>query len=167
MHPTDRTEFVRVLNGLAAIKGKDLTPEALSLWWAAMSRWSLEDFKAAASHLVTSCQFMPSPYNFEQLKRAGDLTAGEAWELVLNGAKLEPGSRAERAARIVGGQYAIRHANVEKELPFVARRFKEAYEELSDVDSVRQSVPQIARRELPALDGPKSIGDLLPNLERA
>jgi hypothetical protein len=33
MLPGDRAEFMRVLNGLAAIKGKELTPEALSLWW--------------------------------------------------------------------------------------------------------------------------------------
>lgn len=144
MHPTDRSEFVRVLNGLAAIKGKDLTPEALSLWWSAMLRWSIEDFKAAASHLVSACQFMPSPYDFEQLRKAGEPTPGEAWERVLSGARLEPGSRTERAARIVGGQYAIRHANVEKDLPFIERRFKEAYEDLSDVDHVREALPQIA-----------------------
>lgn len=165
MLPNDRAEFVRTLNGLAAIKRVELTPEALSIWWAAMAKWSIEDFKAAASHLVSSCEWMPSPYHFERLRVAGDPTPGEAWELVLSGAKLEPGSRAERAARIVGGQYAIRHANVEKELPFIARRFKEAYDELTDVDAVRVAIPQVARTH-PPLSGPKPIGELLLTMEK-
>jgi hypothetical protein len=158
MRPSDRPEFVRTLNGLAAIKRVELTPEALSIWWAAMSKWSIEDFKAAASHLVSSCEWMPSPYHFEQLRQAGELTPGEAWELALSGAKLEPGSRAERAARIVGGQYAIRHANVEKELPFIARRFKVAYDELTDVDAVRVALPNITKPDLARLP---DFGNLL------
>jgi hypothetical protein len=142
MLPADRPEFMRTLNGLAAIKGKELTPEALSLWWSAMSKWTIDEFKAAASHLVSACQFMPTPYDFDQLRRAGELTASEAWAQVLSGEKLE--GRALRAAQLVGGQYAIRHAHVEKELPFLARRFRDAFEELRDVESVRAALPEIA-----------------------
>jgi hypothetical protein len=153
MQPTDRAEFVRTLNGLAAIKGKELTAEALGLWWSAMAKWSIDDFKGAASHLVGSCQFMPSPYDFEQLKRAAEPTSSEAWLSVLHGYPLRPGSREARAAAVVGGQYNIRMANVERELPHLARRFKEAYEELSDVDSVREALPQINRLAMKNLSG--------------
>ena len=141
MLPVDRPEFMRVLNGLAAIKGKELTTEALSLWWQAMSQWSIDDFKAAASHLVGSCQFMPTPYDFEQLRKAGEPTASEAWAQVLSGELLT--GRALRAAQLVGGQYAVRHANVEKDLPHLARRFREAFEELADVEEVREALPSI------------------------
>lgn len=144
MQPADRAEFMRTLNGLAAIKGKELTTEALTLWWQAMSQWSIDDFKAAASHLVGACQFMPTPYDFEQLRKAGEPTASEAWGLVLSGAQLEPTSRAYRASQLVGGQYVIRHAHVDKELPHLARRFREAFSELSEVDDVRQALPQFA-----------------------
>jgi hypothetical protein len=144
MRPTDRPEFLRTLNGVAAIKGKDLTPEALNVWWGAMAAWSIEDFKAAASHLVSACQFMPSPYDFAQLRKAGESTGGEAWVEVLSGRALVPGSRAARAAQIVGGQQAIRHADIETALPHIQRRFLTAYEELSDVDVVREALPQIA-----------------------
>lgn len=154
MLPTDRPEFLRTVNGLAAIKGKELTSEALSLWWSAMAAWSIEDFKAAASHLVTECQFMPTPYDFAQLRKAGELTAGEAWERVLSGAKLDPNSRVARAARIVGGQVAIRHADIERDLPFVQKRFLEAYGDLTDVDGAREALPQIAQVEdRPRLSG--------------
>lgn len=154
MLPIDKQAFGKVLNGLAAIKGKELTQEAVILWWNSMQSWSIEDFKAAASHLVGSCQFMPTPYDFEQLRKAGEMTSGEAWRVVLAGAELDPNSREYRAAQIVGGQYAIRHANVERELPFIAKRFREAYEELSDVDAVRVALPSIAaNRSIPDLSG--------------
>lgn len=143
MQPTDRVEFVRVLNGLAAIKRVDLTPEAIDLWWSAMSRWSIDDFKAAASHLVSSSQFMPSPYDFQQLRSAGQLTAGEAWASVVGGDQLETGSRIARAAMIVGGQRHIRHADVVKDLPFLRNRFMEVYDSLGDVDSAREALPEV------------------------
>lgn len=155
MRPTDEAEFVRIVTAMAVLRGRELTDEALDLWLAAMSDWTIEDFKAAASHLVKSCQFMPTPYDFEQLRRAGEMTAGEAWELVLSGKPLE--GRALRAARAVGGQYAIRHAHIERDLPHFERRFKEAYAELTDVDQVREALPQIARIDphlTDALPGP-------------
>jgi hypothetical protein len=152
MRPSDKPKFVTTLVGLAAIKNRELTGEAIDLWWLSMAKWSIEDFTSAAAHLVTECQFMPTPYDFAQLRKAGELTAGEAWERVLGGAKLELGSRAYRAAQIVGGQVAIRHADIERDLPFIQKRFMEAYGDLSDVDSVREALPQIANIDvLPAL----------------
>lgn len=154
MHPSDKPKFVTTLVGLAAIKNRELTDEAIDLWWLSMARWTIEDFTAAAAHLITACQFMPTPYDFAQLRKAGELTAGEAWERVLSGAKLDSNSRAARAARIVGGQVAIRHADIERDLPFVQKRFLEAYGDLSDVDGARQALPQIAQpEERPRLSG--------------
>lgn len=161
MHPTDRTEFLRVLNGLAAIKGKELTPEALSIWWQSMANWSLDEFKAAASHLATAHEWMPNPFHFEQLRRAGEPTASEAWLQVLHGHKLEAGSRVARAAAVVGGQQAVRMANLEKDVPHMQRRFKEAYDELTEVDQAREALPQIAR--LPA---PAGFGNLLKSMSK-
>jgi hypothetical protein len=67
---------------------------------------------------------------------------------------LDPNSRAARAAQIVGGQYAIRHADIERDLPFVQKRFMEAYADLTDVDSVREALPQIA-----VMDEPKRLSN--------
>lgn len=144
MQSTDRCEFARVLVGMAAVKpGGKLTAEALEIWWMTMrDTWSIEDFKSAAAHIVRTHEFMPSPYHFEQLRRASEATAGEAWVAVLSGASLPIGSRAYRAAQIVGGQQAIRHANIERDLPHMQRRFLDAYAELSDVDVVREALPQ-------------------------
>lgn len=148
MIATDKQAFVAVLVGLAAIKpGKGLTPEALEIWWAAMARWELDEFKSAAAHLASSIQFMPSPYDFEQLRKAGEPTAGEAWEEVLSGCLLEPGSRTDRAAQICGGQYEIRHADIETALPHIMRRFIQVYDELSDVDPARDALPSIVKQD--------------------
>lgn len=155
MQSTDRVDFVRVLNGLAAIKRVELTKEAIDLWWAALSpRWELADFKGAASHLVTSCQFMPTPYDFEQLRKAGELTPSEAWTEALaactnwRNPKLLPNGRVSRAAAAVGGFRAIAMCDTERDLPHVQRRFLEAYEELTDVESVRAALPDFTAKQL-------------------
>ena len=165
MKPSDKLAFGAVLNGLAAIKpGKALTPEALELWWNAMQPWELADFKAAASHLASSVEFMPSPFHFAQLRKAAQPTAGEAWERVLRGDALEPNSREGRAARIVGGQYAIRHANLERDVPHIQRRFIEAYDELAEVDETREALPRIVEASRVRLRGPGKASDFLPDL---
>lgn len=150
MQPADRSAFVAILNGLAAIKpNAKLTAEAYEIWWLAMRGWDIDDFRAAAAHVARSIAFMPSPYDFEQLRKAGELTAGEAWQLALGGGPLEPGSRTARAAAIVGGQQRMRMADIERDLPHIQRRFMEVYDELTDVDAVRVALPGISA--VPAL----------------
>lgn len=144
MYPSDKPKFVTTLVGLAAIKNRELTDEAIDLWWLSMAAWSIEDFTTAAAHLITACQFMPTPYDFAQLRRAGELTSGEAWLEMFSGKSLAPGSRAARAAEIVGGQYEIRHADLERDVPHIQRRFMQVYDELTDVDSVRDALPALA-----------------------
>ena len=84
MDNSDRPEFVRVLNGLAAIKRVDLTTDAYELWWNAMQGRKIGDFKDAAGYLLKNCQFMPTPYDFEQLRKKGETSAHEAWSMALN-----------------------------------------------------------------------------------
>ena len=169
MQPADRAEFLKVLNGLAAIKGKQLAIEALDLWWMSMQSWPLADFKAAASHLVTSCQFMPTPFDFAQLKRAGEPTAGEAWtEAVAScscwrGGK-SPGGRIDRAVRAIGGYRAIAMADMETALPHIERRFKEAYEELCDVEETREQLPQITLSGLQERISGAKMDEAVPKL---
>lgn len=179
MKPHERPEFLKVLIGLAAIKPGcgELTDEALDLWWASMSSWSLVDFKKAAAHLIASCEFMPSPYHFEQLRRAGEKTPSEAWAIALRAcrdwsdpSKL-PSGRIARAAACVGGFRAIGFTDI-KELPWVQKRFIEAYEELGDVEPVRYALPSIAVESHIALTGnapligPTQVANFLPLLER-
>lgn len=157
MTPKDKPDFIKQLIGLAAVKpGKDLTPEAYEIWWNAMQDWSLEEFKQAAAHLAKSVEFMPSPYHFEQLRKAGRPTAGEAWEkarkacgsaiqygqVTHNGTCGDP--TIDAAVRAIGGYGVIAMCDTDK-LHFLERRFAEHYESIQDAKDVREAVPQIAQ----------------------
>ncbi len=183
MTPADKPDFIKQLVGLAAIKpGKDLTPEAYEIWWQAMQTWSLEDFKAAAAQLARSVEFMPSPYHFEQLRKAGRPTAGEAWIAALeyarkgwtvwdggkasvSGSMPEPDDALiDRAVRAVGGYEAIAMSNTDA-THFLERRFCEHYESIQDVQEVREALPQLTRPTVrKQLDAPASIRTLLPTV---
>lgn len=163
----DFDEFSKVVVGFAELKGKKLSPPAIKLYFRAMQHWSLDEFKLAAEQLLRTSTFMPTPKEFEDLRKAGDLTAGEAWDLVKSGAVLEPGSRAYRAAQIVGGQYYIRHADVERDLPFIERRFLQAFADLEKVDPVREALPQIVKPEARiALRGPAHASHFIPDFRQ-
>jgi hypothetical protein len=176
MLPADRKDFLKILNGLAAIKpGAKLIPEALEMWWAAMEAWSLDEFKQAASHLARSIEFMPSPYHFEQLRKAGRSTPGEAWASVLryvrndwsplgpivNGGTPEPQDElVKRTVAAVGGYRAIAQSNTES-THFLERRFCEHYESIQDAHEVREALPQLTAPGK-RLNGSRSARELIP-----
>lgn len=160
MQAGDRKKFLETLNGLAAIKpGKDLTPAALELWWAAMRDWSIGEFVAAAEHLARSIEFMPSPFHFEQLRKAGKPTSDEAWRVALSRCKdwrtpREPQDSVDHAVAAIGGYRGIALADIETALPHVQRRFLEAYEKIAAASEVRAALPTIA--PTPELPAPRS-----------
>jgi hypothetical protein len=149
MQATDRKKFVATLAGLAAVKpGKELTPEALEIWWSSMRGWTIEEFVTAASHLASSVEFMPSPFHFEELRKATKPTVGEAWTEALRRCPQWRAGKVwddaiERAVMAIGGYRAIAMADLESALPHIERRFKEAYEEQDDVETVRQALPHL------------------------
>jgi len=179
MTPADRKKFLEVVVGFAELKGKQLSAPALELYWRALQRWSLDDFLAAAEQLVRSCEFMPTPKDFEDLRKAGRRTAGEAWTLALEFARkgfdrwTDGGiSRNQipdpddeflmRAVRAIGGFRAIAMSNVDS-THFLERRFCEHYEAMQDADEVREAVPQLACSRTPLLSGPRRIADSGPS----
>ena len=178
MQPSDRAEFVRVLNGLAMLKpgSNKLTPEALDVWWAAMRGWSLTEFREAAAHLAKSVEFMPNPFHFEQIrKQAGEQTAAEAWVLVLQNLRrseyrrgVTVGGRADLVVKGMGGYEGLGKRNPEKLNEFGAREFRERWDEVSDREEVRAALPSLAPPEArPALrnaSGPQPVGALLDRL---
>lgn len=162
MLPADRAQFVAILTGLAMMKPggeSKLTKESLDLWWAAMQHWDMAEFREAANHLVRSVEFMPSPFHFEQLRKAERPTAGEAWLLAKRScctARTPGGHDAagtsgdplvDRCVQMIGGYRAIAMANVETELPHIERRFCNYYDELGDVEETREAVPVLISRE--------------------
>lgn len=164
MTPADKPEFARLLNGLAAIKpGAKLTAEGLDVWWLAMQDWPIEEFRAATAHLAKSVEFMPSPFQFEQLRRAGLPTAGEAWaealDRVRHGRYPTGDAAIERAVAALGGWRVIA-MSTDEGLPFLERRFAEHFEALEDAQALRRALPAIAHRRA-RLDGPATMRALL------
>lgn len=150
MQQEDFTRFRDVMRGMGRVFSSEPDAVILDAYWLALRDWSLADFEKAAGHLMATCQFMPRPNDFTKLKKAGEQTPGEAWaavlKLCLQWRNVQPDSRILRAANAVGGLRSIAHANIEDDLPFIEKRFKEAYEELEDVESVRKALPGIAPR---------------------
>jgi len=148
MESSDRQKFIEVVIGFAELKGKQLSAPALELYWAALKDWSLDEFKAAASYLLKTTEFMPTPNSFEELRRAGRLTAGEAWSMVLEHAKGEwrqgviGEPLVDKAVQILGGYREIAMCDTSK-LGFLERRFCDHYDDLETVEDTRVAVPEL------------------------
>jgi len=151
MNSVDRPEFVEILNGLAAIKRVDLTKEAYEIWWRSMKDWSLDEFGDAAGYLVKNCQFMPSPYDFEQLREQSETSTCEAWSQALEHAKgaWREGGLGEpcidRVVAMLGGYRAIALTDTDK-LGFLEHRFMAAYDDFSLSSGVRGALPKLTDR---------------------
>lgn len=162
MTPNDRQAFLEIVIGFAELKGKQLSAPALELYWRAMQSWPIEQFRAAAAQLVRTCEFMPTPKDFEDLRRAARPTAGEAWLAAVDGARairfpernergIYPPMRyantagdpvIDRVVEMLGGFDAIRMCATDK-LHFLERRFSEFYAELVDVEETREALPAL------------------------
>lgn len=151
MKPTDKAEFAKVVLAFAELKGKQLSLPAVDLYWLAMQDWTIEDFKAAAAHLLSTCEFMPTPKDFEDLRKAGRMTAGEAWDRAVGHAASSAyrqgpsgNEMIDQCVRMIGGYAAIAMCDEEK-LHFLERRFTEHYATLEDSSDVRAALPQVAK----------------------
>lgn len=174
MTSDDRRKFLEVIIGFAELKGKQLSAPALELYWRSLQHWPLEDFLGGAEHLIRTREFMPLPKDFEDLRKAGRETAGEAWARAVancgschsamgytNGGTC--GDKfVDRVVRAIGGYKAIAMCDSDK-LHFLERRFAEHFETIQDAEDVREDVPQIAFNSQ-RLCGPTSVRDLLPGL---
>jgi hypothetical protein len=153
--PDDRKLFLEIVIGLAELKGKQLSAPGLELYWRSMQHWDMRDFRAAAEQLVRSCEFMPTPKDFEDLRRAQRMTAGEAWAEVLEIARsgdYQHGHRSgdahiEAAVRAVGGYHAIAMSRTDQ-TPHLERRFAEHYEAIGDREEVREAKRLVASARL-------------------
>ncbi len=165
MDNNDRPEFVRVLNGLAAIKRVDLTKDVYELWWQSMKDWPIDAFKDAAGYLLKNCQFMPAPFDFEQLRKKGKTSAHEAWAMALHHADgawrqgVLGDALTDQVAATLGGYSVIALTHKDK-LGFLERRFLDAYNDLLDTSVVREALPDLTERARIQNGSPVQIGEI-------
>lgn len=174
MTPQDRKAFLEVVIGFAELKGKQLSAPGLELYWHAMQHWSMEEFRAAANHLIRTCEFMPTPKDFEDLRKASRPVPAEAWikargairscyQITAAGAVYGTGGTCgdpliDRAVHAIGGYAAIAQCETDK-LHFLERRFTEAYEAMEDAQEVRKALPQLG-------NGSFALAELTKRLEQ-
>jgi hypothetical protein len=156
MNSTDRKAFSDGITMLCEMFGKESSTALLDAYWIALRGWSLEDFTAAISVLLSTSKFMPRPADFNEVKRKQKLTAGEAWARVLehirSGRAIPLGQSASVSTRqgmgdpiidavvqMVGGYYTIGHAS-QNDLPHLERHFLEHYENQETVEESREAL---------------------------
>jgi hypothetical protein len=149
MTSADRVQFLEIVVGFAELKGKQLSAGALELYWRSMQHWTLEAFRVAADQLVLSCEFMPTPKEFEDLRKAARPASGELWAVILESARrgarsIDLPPAAAKALAAVGGLNTIGMSDVSK-TQFLERRFCEHYESIQDIEDTREAVPQLMR----------------------
>ncbi len=165
MDNSDRPEFVRLLTALATIKRVDLTKDVYELWWQSMKNWSIDDFRDAAGYLLKNCQFMATPYDFEQLRKKGKVSAHEAWSMALHHADgawrqgVLGDALTDRVIAMLGGYSVIAFTNQDK-LGFLERRFLDAYNDLLDSGGVREALPDLTERTRLRNKSPVRIGEI-------
>ncbi len=165
MDSNDKPEFVRVITSLAAIKGKDLTKDVLLLWWQCLKDWTVDDFKNAAGYLLKNCQFMPTPFDFEQLRKKGEVSAHEAWAMALRHAEgawrhgVLGDALTDRVVAALGGYNVIALTKTDK-LGFLERRFLDTYNDLLDTSVVREALPDLTERPRIQNGSPVQIGKI-------
>ena len=159
MTPDDRKAFAEVIIGFAELKGRKLSSASIELYWRSLQHWPIAAFRSAAEQLIRTCEFMPGPKDFEDLRKAGRPTPGEAWERArrASGTAIQCGrithngtcgdELIDRAVRAIGGYGVIAMTDTDK-LPFLERRFAEHYDAIRDADDVREAVPQIAYSQI-------------------
>lgn len=168
MTPADKRDFSEIVMGFAELKGKQLSKPALALFWNSLQHWNIEDFRQAANQLIRSCEFMPTPKDFEDLRKAGRATAGEAWAEIRAMARqsytaVPKDPVTARALQALGGLRAVAMCDSDK-VHFLERRFAEHFESISDAEDVRAAVPEIAYSGQRQLKGPMSASDVLRRL---
>jgi hypothetical protein len=176
VQPTDGKRFRDLLRGMARAFGSDIDTVTLDVYWLALSDWTLEQFEAAAGHLLRNSKFMPRPAEFNALKKAGKFTAAEAWDAILqhckgayrDGSGIDNGGPVDIAVRGIGGYRTIAMHNLDY-LPILQRQFVDRFEELDDVMEIRNSVPQLVDQNTRTQirhDGPRHISGALPVIRR-
>jgi len=174
MQQDDFARFRDLMAGMGRVFNAIPDAVVLDVYWLALRDWTLSEFEMAAGHLIAHAQFMPKPADFTALRKAGETTAGEAFQQARQIVRrLNPREfashqsddpRIDAAVRACGGYEALAMCETDN-IGFFENRFREHYESIGDAEAVRESVPQIAGA--PRLSGPQSAAAHLPQLVRS
>jgi len=176
MQVSDFAVFRALMTGLGKVYEREIDEPLLDAYWLALELWSIEDFSAAAKHLMRCGRFFPRPSDFEDLRRsATQRDAVEAWEtarrIARNAISLgrvrtdvtcgDP--LIDRAVAAIGGYGTIALCD-SAWMHALERRFLDAYSESRDVHDARAALAHLvpASTPLPAPKGKSATTLLTP-----
>lgn len=85
MKAEDKAEFLRCINALGAVFGREIDECLLDAYWLALGKLSSEQLRLAVSRALQDCKFMPMPC--ELLQRADGASPAQrslvAWEFAV------------------------------------------------------------------------------------
>jgi hypothetical protein len=179
--PEDYESFGGILLGFAEPRRIALSSTTVELYWGALADWTFEEFRSAANILFKKCDWMPTPKDFEDLRRSATERAGvDAWEMARRAARsaialgrvrqdvTSGDALVDRAVATIGGYGAIALCETAW-LHALERRFLQAYVEVREVAEIRAALPHFAARDaLPARSaaGPSSVSAILSSQPR-
>ena len=166
MQQADIARFNQLVTGVCLTFGRDPEPFVLDVYWITLRDWSIEEFEQGCAHILKTAKFMPRPSDFEDLRKAGRMTPGEAFAAAMvvarDCSRHTPSSsgdpRIDAAASACGGYFAMGQQETEK-IGWLERRFVEHYESISDAEDVREALPQLTGPPR-GTGGPKRIGSI-------
>ena len=106
-----------------------------------------------------------TPYDFEQLRKKGELSAHEAWAKAMQHADgawrqgVLGDVLTDRVVETLGGYSVVAFTNTDK-LGFLERRFKDAYNDLLESGGVREALPNLTERPRIRNRSPVQIGEV-------
>ena len=182
MTPEDYDAFLEVVLGFAQLKGRPLAAATIELYWRAMQGWSIEAFREGAEVLLRRCEWMPTPKDFEDLRRTATERAGvDAWEMARRAARsaialgrvredvTSGDALVDRAVATIGGYGSIALCETAW-LHALERRFLQAYIEVREVAEIRAALPHFGERGVLSArktDGPSGVAEILSSKGRA
>ena len=83
MKASDKGEFTAIFKSAMEVYDKELSLDALSIWWATMADISIEDFRKSMTRHITTSPFFPKPADILRSFRKDDKPgAEEAWSMI-------------------------------------------------------------------------------------
>lgn len=169
MNIEDGDKFRNLIRGMARVFSTEADGLLLETYWLALKSWPLPEFEGACARLLCTSKFMPRPADFNELRKASALCAGEAFaramEVARNCSSREIASSGDpcidAAAQACGGYFAMGMNETDK-IGFLERRFTEHFETISDREETRDAIPSIAgpRLHRGPTNGPKRISEI-------
>lgn len=159
MQQADFQRFHALMHGMAKVYERELDELLLDAYWLCLRDWSYDEFALAAAHQMLTSKFMPRPADFNDLRKAAQPTAGEAWLNVIahcrggyrNGGGVSPDI--DRIVAMLGGYRTLAMMPTD-ELHWQEKRFTQHFEELADVTTARQAlgIDRPSRPRTPTLE---------------